>query len=79
VGGADRELVRAGLLEHVRTHGVVGERQSPAGPGARLYRVYGPCTLAGQRAFVMSVWEVLAVGAAPRLVTAYPRRRGGGR
>jgi len=79
VGAADRELVRAALLAHVREHGVVGERRSPAGPGARLYLVYGPCTIAGRRAFVTSVWEVAAAGAPPRLVTAYPRRRGGGR
>ena len=45
-------------------------------PGALTYRVYGPLQLAGQRAFVLSVWEVLAPGAPPRLVTAYPRRRG---
>jgi hypothetical protein len=35
-------------------------------------------TIAGHRAFVMSVWEVIVAGAPPRLVTAYPRRRGGG-
>src|SRR5690349_9834951 len=65
VGIAERELVRAALLLHVRSTPVVGERQSPAGPQARLYRVYGPCTIAGRRAFCVSVWEVLSAGAPP--------------
>jgi hypothetical protein len=42
VGAGESALVGAALLAHVREHGMVGERQSPTGPGARLYRVYGP-------------------------------------
>lgn len=76
VGPEDVGLLGPALEAHLRTHPPAAVLVNPAGPEARTYRVYGPLELAGRRAFVLSVWEVLATGAPPRLVTAYPRRRG---
>jgi hypothetical protein len=76
LGPQDVSLLAPALEAHLRAHPPTAVLVNPAGPEARTYRVYGPLELAGRRAFVLSVWEVLAPGAPPRLVTAYPRRRG---
>jgi hypothetical protein len=72
----DAGLLEEALRAHVADNPPAAVLDNPAAPGARTYRVYGPVELAGRRAFVLSVWEVLAPDAPPRLVTAYPRRRG---
>jgi hypothetical protein len=76
LGIEDAAGLAKALRAHVREHAARPTASAATGPAARKYRVYGPLEVGGRQAWAVSVWVVAEPGTSPRLITAYPRRRG---